>query len=188
MYILLILTDTIFGDQMKTTGMVRRVDSLGRIVIPKEIRKVLKIKENEQVEINVSGDEIILNRYSELDEYNESLKNLFEVISAIYNVNILLTDLNNFKLATKSFLFLEGKEISPYLAYILEERKEVLEKNKINISLNSDINNIESSYLIKPLIINGDILGLVIFLNDNIEQIDNKLIALVNMYLEKYLE
>ena len=34
---------------MKTTGMVRRVDSLGRIVIPKEIRKVLKIKENEQV-------------------------------------------------------------------------------------------------------------------------------------------
>ena len=44
--------------------MVRRVDSLGRIVIPKEIRKVLKIKENEQVEINVSGDEIILNRYS----------------------------------------------------------------------------------------------------------------------------
>ncbi len=61
---------------MKTTGMVRRVDSLGRIVIPKEIRKVLKIKENEQVEINVSGDEIILNRYSELDEKDVFLEKL----------------------------------------------------------------------------------------------------------------
>ena len=61
---------------MKTTGMVRRVDSLGRIVIPKEIRKVLKIKENEQVEINVSGDEIILNRYSELDDKDIFLKRM----------------------------------------------------------------------------------------------------------------
>ena len=48
--------------------MVRRVDGLGRIVIPKEIRKVLKIKENEQVEINVQDDCIVLNRYSDLNE------------------------------------------------------------------------------------------------------------------------
>ena len=65
---------------MKTTGMVRRVDSLGRIVIPKEIRKVLKIKENEQVEINVLDDSIVLNRYSELDEYDVSLTNLIDII------------------------------------------------------------------------------------------------------------
>ena len=173
---------------MKTTGMVRRVDSLGRIVIPKEIRKVLKIKENEQVEINVLGDEITLSRYSELDEYDESLKNLFYVISDVYNVDILLTDLNNFKLATNNYLDLNGKEISPYLTSILDDRREVLEKSKINLSLSSSTADVESSYLIKSLIVNGDTVGLIIFLSNDIESVDNKLIELVNKYLEKNLE
>ena len=173
---------------MKTTGMVRRVDSLGRIVIPKEIRKVLKIKENEQVEINVLGDEITLSRYSELDEYDESLKNLFYVISDVYNVDILLTDLNNFKLATNNYLDLNGKEISPYLTSILDDRREVLEKSKINLSLSSSTDNIETSYLIKSLIVNGDTVGLIIFLSNDIESVDNKLIELVNKYLDSKIE
>lgn len=68
---------------MKGTGMVRRVDGLGRIVIPKEIRKVLKIKENEQVEINVDDDSIVLKRYSELDKYDVSLTNLIDCIKEV---------------------------------------------------------------------------------------------------------
>ena len=47
---------------MKTTGIVRRIDELGRIVIPKEIRKVLRIREGEKLEIYVDGNSIILNR------------------------------------------------------------------------------------------------------------------------------
>ena len=168
--------------------MVRRVDSLGRIVIPKEIRKVLKIKENEQVEINVSGDEIILNRYSELDETNLSLKNLIDVIKDIYNIDILLTNLTNFVITTKDYLYLKGKEISTYLSNILDERKEVLEKNDISISLNSNERDINTSFYIKTLIINGDSVGLIIFLGSNVNKIDNNLYDLVEKYLEKYLE
>ena len=80
---------------MKGTGMVRRVDGLGRIVIPKEIRKVLKIKENEQVEINVDDDSIVLKRYSELDKYDVSLTNLIDCIKEVYNLDILLTNLKS---------------------------------------------------------------------------------------------
>ena len=170
---------------MKTTGMVRRVDSLGRIVIPKEIRKVLKIKENEQVEISVEGNEIILNRYSELDDYNESLKLLMDCISDIYKIDILITNLNNIKLVTKKYLYLENKEMSPYLANVLGDRKDVIEKDQINISLNSNEKDIETSYFIKTLIINGDAVGLIIFLGNNI---DLKLVELINRYLEKELE
>lgn len=173
---------------MKTTGMVRRVDSLGRIVIPKEIRKILKIKENEQVEINVEGEEIILNRYSELDDESEYLKKLIDIISDIYKVDILLTNLNNFKITTKNYLYLDNKELSPYLSNILENRQDVLEKNRISISLSSSERDIESPYLIKSLIINGDIVGLIIFLSDDIDMIDSKLVTLVNNYLEKSLE
>lgn len=173
---------------MKATGMVRRVDSLGRIVIPKEIRKVLKIKENEQVEINVSGDEIILNRYSELESLDESLKKIINIISDIYKVDILLTNLNNFKLTTKNYLYLENKELSPYLLSVLNDRRDIIEKNKINISLNSNEKEVECSYLIKTLIVNGDTVGLIIFLSEDIESIDSNIIELINRYLEKELE
>ena len=171
---------------MKTTGMVRRVDSLGRIVIPKEIRKVLKIKENEQVEINVSGDEIILNRYSELDDKDLFLENLINIIKEVYDLDILITNLNNFTLTTNDYLYLIKKEISPYLVNILDERKEIKEKS--SISLNSNEKEIDKDYYIKTLIINGDSIGLIIFLSDNINSIDSNIFLLVEKYLEKYLE
>ena len=171
---------------MKTTGMVRRVDSLGRIVRPKEIRKVLKIKENEQVEINVSGDEIILNRYSELDEKDLFLQNLIKVIKEVYDIDILITNLNNFTLTTDNYLYLINKEISPYLANILEDRKEIKEKS--NLSLNSNEKDIETEYHITTLIINGDSIGLIIFLGDKLNRIDTNIFVLVEKYLEKYLE
>jgi len=47
----------------KATGIVRRVDELGRIVIPKELRRVYGIEPNDPVEIFTSGDEIILRKY-----------------------------------------------------------------------------------------------------------------------------
>ena len=173
---------------MKTTGMIRRVDSLGRIVIPKEIRKVLKIKENEQVEINVEGEEIILNRYSELESLDESLKKLIDTISDIYKIDILITNLNNFNVTTKNYIYLENKELSPYLANILNDRQNIVEKNKINISLNSNEKDIESSYLIRNIIINGDVIGLIIILSDNIENVDFNIVELINKYLIKELE
>ena len=49
---------------MKTTGIIRRIDDLGRIVIPKELRKTLRIKTGESLEIFVEGDDIILKKYS----------------------------------------------------------------------------------------------------------------------------
>jgi transcriptional pleiotropic regulator of transition state genes len=53
---------------MKSTGIVRKVDELGRIVIPMELRKVLDIKEKDPVEIFVNEDQIILQKYK---PYNE---------------------------------------------------------------------------------------------------------------------
>lgn len=45
---------------MKTTGMVRRIDELGRVVIPKEIRKTMRIKEGEEMEISVNGEDTLI--------------------------------------------------------------------------------------------------------------------------------
>ena len=48
---------------MKSTGMVRKIDPLGRIVIPMELRKTLDIKESDPMEIYTEGDQIILKKY-----------------------------------------------------------------------------------------------------------------------------
>ena len=174
---------------MKTTGMVRRVDGLGRIVIPKEIRKVLKIKENEQVEINVQDDSIVLNRYSDLDEYDISLTNLITSIEEVYNINFLLTSLNSFVLTSDKYKEYQGLELSPYLNSVLDERQDIKEPIPISLSLNQDKEDIKVSYVIKTIIKNGDSVGLLILLTDtNLENNDLKLFDLICNFLDKYLE
>ena len=172
---------------MKTTGMVRRIDSLGRIVIPKEIRRVLKLKENEQVEINVNADEIILNKYSDINGYDIYLKNLIDIVSDVYKVNIILTDLNNVKLTTKNYLYLENKELSPYLLSLLNDRNDVLENNKVSVSISEISDELIGYFSINNLIINGDLIGLIIFVSEN-NSIDLNLVKSIKLYLEKYLE
>lgn len=174
---------------MKTTGMVRRVDSLGRIVIPKEIRKVLKIKENEQVEISVLDDSIVLNRYSDLHEYDVSLINLIDVIENIYEKDILVTNLNSFVLSSSKFKDYVGLELSSYLNNLLDERKEVYEHIPTKLSLNDKKEEIKKSYVIKTIIKNGDTVGLLILMSDtNLENNDLKVFELMNSFLDKYLE
>ena len=57
---------------MKATGVVRRIDDLGRVVIPKEIRKTLRIKEGEPLEIFTDREgQIILKKYSPIGELSE---------------------------------------------------------------------------------------------------------------------
>jgi len=176
------------GDEMKTTGMVRRVDSLGRIVIPKEIRKVLKIKENEQVEINVSEDKIVLNRYSDLRLSDVALKNLIDTIKKVYNKDFLITSLNSFVLASDEYKEYLTLEISDYLSSIIDKRKDIEEEYQITLKLTNE-KEIKKSYIIKTIIKNGDTVGLIIMLsNDDLDDNDKNLVSQVELFLDKYLE
>ena len=58
---------------MKATGIVRRIDELGRVVIPKEIRRTLRIKEGDPLEIFTDRDELMLKKYSQLIKYGKIL-------------------------------------------------------------------------------------------------------------------
>ena len=68
---------------MRATGIVRRVDDLGRIVIPKEIRRTLGIREGEPLEIYLENDAVIFRRYS--FRLSEEVKRLGELVEANYN-------------------------------------------------------------------------------------------------------
>jgi transcriptional pleiotropic regulator of transition state genes len=65
---------------MKGTGIVRRIDEMGRVVLPKEIRRTLTINESDSLEIYVEGNEIILNKYSTEESIINTLENLDEIL------------------------------------------------------------------------------------------------------------
>ncbi len=171
------------------SGVVRRLDNLGRIVIPKEIRKDLKLKGNEKVAISVIDDSIVLNRYSDIHEYDQSIKNLINSIKKVFNKDIIITNLNNITLTTSLYESYLGLELSFYLNKVLEERKDVCENIPSSLSLNDNRENLKVAYIIKPIIVNGDLTGLLILLTDNnLESNDLKLLEFINLYLENYLE
>lgn len=77
---------------MKTTGVVRKIDELGRIVIPKEIRKNLKLNIGSPLEIYVDGSKIVLEKYSSLLALSEISQDCLDLIYSMYNVSCLITD------------------------------------------------------------------------------------------------
>ena len=114
---------------MKTTGVIRRIDELGRIVIPKEIRKNIRIKNGESVEIFVEGDSIILKKFSQIESLENVSVNYVEAFNQIIKHNIIVTDRDTViavagPLKTKYL----GKEINEFTERSIERRDSYSEK------------------------------------------------------------
>ena len=76
---------------MKSTGIVRKVDDLGRVVLPKELRRTLGIEEKDALEIYIDNDKIILKKYQPNAEKDEVIANLQKMASSAKNPNVLET-------------------------------------------------------------------------------------------------
>ena len=79
---------------MKSTGVLRRLDGLGRIVIPKEIRNKLKLKNGESMEIFINEDAIVLKKYSYMSDLHDVAQNCSDSFYDVINNDILVTDLD----------------------------------------------------------------------------------------------
>ena len=99
---------------MKATGIVRRIDDLGRVVIPKEIRKTLRIKEGTPLEIFTDREgQIILKKYSPIGELNTFAAEYAEALVQTTGLTACITDRDQVVAACGSgSRELEGKEIS----------------------------------------------------------------------------
>jgi len=76
---------------MKSTGIVRKVDELGRVVLPKELRRTLGIEEKDALEIYTDNDKIILKKYQPNIEKDEVITNLQKMAAGAKNPNVLET-------------------------------------------------------------------------------------------------
>ena len=176
---------------MKATGIIRRIDELGRIVIPKEIRKTLRIKEGENLEIYVDKeDNIILKKHSLIKRMNDFAQDFADSVYSFIKHNVIITD-NDTILAISGPLKKEylNKNISADIETKINRREEMIERHKKTISLVDD-KNIEATYAISPVIVNGDTVGLVMLLStdDEVNDLDLKIAQIASKFLNTHLE
>lgn len=155
---------------MKATGIVRRIDDLGRVVIPKEIRRTLRIREGDPLEIFTDRDgEVILKKYSPISELNEFAAEYAESVYDILGNITVITDTDQIiAVAGGSKKSLLDKRISQDIeknmlsknAQVISEKSKVLPITSENI----DDLNIESQIIV-PIVSQGDTIGSIIFLS-----------------------
>ena len=171
---------------MKATGIIRRIDDLGRIVIPKEIRKNLRIKNGENLEIFVSeNDQIILRKFSQIDKLLDVSQSIITAINNITKKNVLITN-NDICIATtnkkKNYL---DKPLSENILNILNDRKDLIKNEPIEIIPGE----IETNVALSPVIAHGDLIGSIIILSDQeITSNDSNTIKLISTFLSNYIE
>lgn len=174
---------------MKTTGVVRRIDDLGRIVIPKEIRRTLRIRDGESLEIFVDNDTISLKKFSSLNEFSNISEDLCNAVATVIKKYVLITDTDKV-IAIGGGLRNEfvNKNISKSMERLIKNREKVV-YNNVSVEI-LDNNICECSYLAYPIIFGGDVFGLVIILSYD-ELIDNKdeqMANIIKNFLEKNIE
>ena len=152
---------------MKATGIVRRIDDLGRVVIPKEIRKTLRIKEGTPMEIYTDREgQIILKKYSPIGELSQFAGEYVQTTG----LAACITDRDLVVAAAGSgSRELEGKEISRELDMVISGRegKMIDGKSRDNISVISGDMDSYCGKMIQPILCASDAIGSVILLGKN---------------------
>lgn len=176
---------------MKATGIIRRIDELGRIVVPKEIRRNLRIKEGENLEIFVDSNEnIVLKKHSLIKKMDDLAQNFTDAIYSFIKHNVIISD-NNTILAASGTMKKEylNKPISVELENKINRREEMIEKHNKSISIIED-KQINATYAISPIIVNGDTVGTVMIFSEEkeVEDIDYKLVQIASKFLTSHLE
>lgn len=172
---------------MKETGILRRIDELGRIVVPKEIRKKLKIREGDNLDIFVSEDNVILRKYSPLNDLEAILVVLLDAIKKINNVIMVVTDLTKVIASTKSEITHDDL-ISEVFIQLLSQKEQIHINKSLSVNITENYTSNQNLF-IKPIVIYGDLFGSVILFNE-FETIHNQqeIIDLIHYFCTEYIQ
>ena len=113
---------------MKATGIVRRIDDLGRIVVPKEIRRTLRIREGDPLEIFTSREgEIMLKKYSPVGELGEFARSYAQALAQTTEALVCITD-REYVIAAAGTgkKEVEGEQLSEEMEEMIEKRSTVV--------------------------------------------------------------
>ena len=176
---------------MKATGIVRRIDDLGRVVIPKEIRRTLRIKDGDAFEIYIEDGAVIYKKYYPMDNLASLAAQYAEVLYNMSAHAVLITDRDHIVTAcgVSKLNYLE-RRITYGLEYVLECRK-TYQYQEDNLLHPVEGVPTVASY-VQPIISRGELYGSVVLLADDKNRVpsdvDMKLAQQVAALLGKQLE
>jgi len=149
---------------MKATGIVRRIDDLGRVVVPKEIRRTLRIREGDPLEIFVDREgEVILKKYSPINELGDFAKEYAEALFDTLGHTVLISDRDEFiAIAGGSKKEYLNKKISSLIEKTMEDRTVIVEDSEKSVEFVDGQEDAVSSYVMAPIVANGDPVGCVV--------------------------
>ena len=179
---------------MKATGIVRRIDDLGRVVIPKEIRRTLRIREGDPLEIFTDREgEIILKKYSPIGELGTFAKEYAESLAQTVGHITCIVDKDQIIAVSGGKKEFFEKHISPEMENCINKRTSLIaERNDSNFIpvLEDDHGESYNHQLIVPIIAEGDAMGAIIFLSKDqkMGEVEGKLAQTAAGFLGKQME
>lgn len=184
---------------MKATGIVRRIDDLGRVVIPKEIRRTMRIREGDPLEIYTNREgEVIFKKYSPIGEINSFASQYAETLYRTCNIEVLICDRDAIialaGVSKKEYL---DRSLSPDLEKIMEGRGVYRYREGEEKIFPTDIQGSHFISCAMPILSEGDVIGCVVALSSlgkergsdmSIYDVEAKLITTAAIFLGKQME
>ncbi|MCD8049228.1 MAG: stage V sporulation protein T [Clostridia bacterium] len=178
---------------MKATGIVRRIDDLGRVVIPKEIRRTMRIREGDPLEIFTERDgEVIFKKYSPIGELGDFATDYADALAKTSGNAAIITDKDNIiAVSGAPKKELAEKRISKGLEKIMEEKTSFVLSGSENAIPVVDGMDKYTAGVIYPIISEGDSIGSVVLLGDTpneIGEVQEKLAQSAAGFLGRHME
>lgn len=175
----------------RATGIVRRIDELGRIVIPKEIRKTMRIRQMDSIEIYTAGDgEIVLKKYTPMGVIGREVSEYAQALYKITGNTVIITDRENVAACAGGGRELEYLPISRELRAFLENRTVGLVTPSDGVAVCENGALKDAHKIICPVISGGDLTGSVIMTgkdaNVKLSDADEKMTRLTAKFLEVF--
>lgn len=148
---------------MRSTGIVRRIDELGRVVIPKEIRRTMRIKEGEELEVFTTEDALILKKFSAVKEMVDFNVDYVKSIYLSTGLTAIITDKEKILAVAGDFKqYKVGSHYTVKGERLLEERR-IKSLNGIEVTslFGEDVSEV-GGMVLSPIVVNGDVMGAVI--------------------------
>lgn len=177
---------------MKATGIVRRIDDLGRVVIPKEIRRTLRIREGDALEIFTDAQGgVIFKKYSPVGELSAFAAQYAEVLSKSANVPVLVCDRDHVVAAAgvsrKEYL---ERRVTPELEECMQSRRTFVSKGRSEFKPAEGVD--RAAGIAYPIIASSDVAGAVVLMESEDgappDETENRLAQVAAAFLGKQME
>lgn len=174
---------------MKKMGFFRRIDDLGRIVIPKEIRKNMRIKSGDTLEICLKNNDIVLKKYSMISNISSLAQELTDSMNIFTKHNIIITD--KYQIVACSGPLKSKIVNKPISSEIIEKisRREQIFQNHFKELYIVDEKKFNCSYLNIPIVVDEEVIGLIMIISEDekVSEYEMKISQIVSSFISKYL-